>query len=514
MQVSFPTYFKSFSPKQFSAHSSMKIPRYATFPKQHSFHGTMATLYTKHVYQGERLFSMNRVSHTFGKVTLPRQGFFISLTRLSPVFRPKEKFMAHMSGLRAYSKSAHDRLPVKFLVENNDEGEKEEREKRVGEGSIAGLEKLSVPVALALILAGFAAWAIVNPPADGWREWVYGDKYRQLEDYELAEKLINEIKTLRNLLHDKDGTATFETALERIIKDGKDLQVERRKQLEDELQSLNKEVSTLKTEISTLKITQEKETNRLKEAHSGEILLKERQHSEEVTRLIEDHSKAIKETTEKRIEAEKNYTSDLESLNSDQQKKVDSLREMFNKNQTEIEQLKLVEQRLKLYFQIPQKDVTCLDNLHQLLWQRDVSFPANHHFSPTFIPLMKQVLQKNMNGTLKNLNCYGAYLQENKGLERLMEGLKENTTLQGLNLGYTDVKQGDGTIIAAMLRENRALEEMNLYYTYLDDSDATLLLTALKENKEKKLRVLNLNSTHVSEAKKQELRKTLGITVL
>jgi hypothetical protein len=229
-----------------------------------------------------------------------------------------------------------------------------------------------------------------------------------------------------------------------------------------------------------------------------------------------EHGRKASELESALATTENRNTATLKELNDNHQQVVIDLTtahaKALNILKEEQVRVKLV---LELYQQCPQGDKECIVDLHKLVGANGgVEFPQNYHFNPKLMPLMEKALRGNVNHSLKTLKLYGTYIHENGGVKHVSEGLKDNKTIQNLDLGWTTIGNAEVDAIANMLKTNKSLKELSLYYTDITDVGAGNLLKALRENPERKLNKLDLRSTNVTEGKKQELRIALGITVL
>ena len=101
---------------------------------------------------------------------------------------------------------------------------------------------------------------------------------------------------------------------------------------------------------------------------------------------------------------------------------------------------------------------------------------------------LAEVLKENR--TLQQLdvsiNSFG-----NGGATALAEMLKENRTLQQLNVSFNSIGNGGATALAEMLRENRTLQQLHVSFNSIGDGGATALAEMLRENR-------TLQQMHVS----------------
>ena len=86
------------------------------------------------------------------------------------------------------------------------------------------------------------------------------------------------------------------------------------------------------------------------------------------------------------------------------------------------------------------------------------------------------------NRTLQLLDVSGNTIGQG-GATALAEMLKENRTLQQLNVGTNSIGQGGATALAQMLKENRTLEQLNVSTNSIGQRGATALAQMLKENR-------------------------------
>ena len=88
---------------------------------------------------------------------------------------------------------------------------------------------------------------------------------------------------------------------------------------------------------------------------------------------------------------------------------------------------------------------------------------------------------------VKDLNITKLILSGNaiatEGATALAEMLKENRTLQQLNVRYNSIGQGGATALAEMLKENRTLQQLDVRYNSIGQGGATALAEMLKENR-------------------------------
>ena len=88
---------------------------------------------------------------------------------------------------------------------------------------------------------------------------------------------------------------------------------------------------------------------------------------------------------------------------------------------------------------------------------------------------------------LKSVRITKLVLSENsitdRGATTLAEMLKENRTLQHMNVSNNSIGVGGVTALAEMLKENRTLQHMNVSSNSIGDGGATALVEMLKENR-------------------------------
>ena len=70
-----------------------------------------------------------------------------------------------------------------------------------------------------------------------------------------------------------------------------------------------------------------------------------------------------------------------------------------------------------------------------------------------------------------------------RGVATLVEVLKENRTLQLLNIGRNSIGKGGATTLAEMLKENRTLQQLNVSSNSIGDGGAIAIAEMLKENR-------------------------------
>ena len=85
------------------------------------------------------------------------------------------------------------------------------------------------------------------------------------------------------------------------------------------------------------------------------------------------------------------------------------------------------------------------------------------------------------NGTLQQLNVCGNSIGQG-GATALAEMLKENGTLQKLDVSINSIGQGGATALADMLKENRSLKHMALYDDSIGEKGTSILVESLKYN--------------------------------
>lgn len=384
------------------------------------------------------------------------------------------------------------------------ENEKEEESGKTGNGyktrsENPSNEKSNFEKAFGLILsvAGTGSFATLiglfmyiwaNAPDEKWTQRIkeimdvmkngkLGELDEAFKDLKLAQIVLNNMVKLRDSLGGKD----FEDIIQKIINGAQ-------------------EANERKLEANEKKLEAEK------------IKLKTKYKSE-IETLKAEHKKSeaeIKSTQEKR------FNEKIESLKSEHTKEMDTQKRSQQYGEEAKSQLSLENGKLKKVinlFQQCQGDQTCFDDLNKFLSEKSMlEFEKHYHFSPKFMSLLSQALQSNLNDSVTTLKLYGTYIKENDGLKILMNGLKHNTTIKSLNLGWTDIDKHDVTVIASMLETNKTIEEIDLYCNKsLDDGDVSRLQEALKGNKTFKR--IGLRDTKVSPAKKKELEDN-GITVL
>ena len=86
------------------------------------------------------------------------------------------------------------------------------------------------------------------------------------------------------------------------------------------------------------------------------------------------------------------------------------------------------------------------------------------------------------NRTLQQLDVSDNYIGQG-GATALAEMLKENRTLQQLDVRYNSIGQGGATALAEMLKENRTLQQLDVSDNYIGQGGATALAEILKENR-------------------------------
>ena len=86
------------------------------------------------------------------------------------------------------------------------------------------------------------------------------------------------------------------------------------------------------------------------------------------------------------------------------------------------------------------------------------------------------------NRTLEQLDVFGNSIGGG-GATALVEMLKENRTLQQLNVGWNSIGKGGATALAEMLKENRTLQQLNVSKNSIGVGGATALAEILKENR-------------------------------
>ena len=127
---------------------------------------------------------------------------------------------------------------------------------------------------------------------------------------------------------------------------------------------------------------------------------------------------------------------------------------------------------------------------------------------------------RTLNMTTNNITERGAatlaeMLKENRTLEQLdvnhnsigdggatalAEMLKENRTLQQLNVSLNSIGVGGATALAEMLKENRTLQQLNVMHNSIGVGGASALAEMLKENRTLQQLDVNLNSIGVGGA--------------
>ena len=100
------------------------------------------------------------------------------------------------------------------------------------------------------------------------------------------------------------------------------------------------------------------------------------------------------------------------------------------------------------------------------------------------------------NRTLQQLDVGGNSIGQG-GATALAEMLKENTTLQQLNIGFNSIGQGGATALAEMLKENRTLQQLNISHNSIGQGGATALAEMLKENRT--LQQLNISHNSIGQ---------------
>ena len=100
------------------------------------------------------------------------------------------------------------------------------------------------------------------------------------------------------------------------------------------------------------------------------------------------------------------------------------------------------------------------------------------------------------NRTLQHLDVSSNSIGE-RGATALAEMLKENTTLQQLTVGNNSIGEGGATALAEMLKENRTLQQLNVSDNSIGGGGATALAEMLKENRT--LQQLNVNGNSIGD---------------
>ena len=94
------------------------------------------------------------------------------------------------------------------------------------------------------------------------------------------------------------------------------------------------------------------------------------------------------------------------------------------------------------------------------------------------------------------------------GAQWIAEALKENKTVQTLNLGSHEIGAEGARAIAAALEENRTLKELNLRWTQIGDAGAGAIADALLKNQS--LQTLSLEGNGIGDAGAQWIAAALA----
>ncbi len=156
----------------------------------------------------------------------------------------------------------------------------------------------------------------------------------------------------------------------------------------------------------------------------------------------------------------------------------------------------------------------CALELHKFLRTKgkELSYPYNHTFDKNFLPLFEQALNKSLNPKIQILNLSGTYMTSNNALTYIMNGLKNNETINNLNLNNTGLRTKEVKIIIDLLKINENIKEIDLSGNFLSNSDANELMNALSNKCA--LKKIDLSNNYVSNEKKAQLSAALNITVL
>ncbi|NGX46949.1 MAG: hypothetical protein K1000chlam3_00316 [Chlamydiae bacterium] len=155
----------------------------------------------------------------------------------------------------------------------------------------------------------------------------------------------------------------------------------------------------------------------------------------------------------------------------------------------------------------------CVLELHKFLRTKgELSYPYNHTFDKNFLPLFQQALVESLNPRIHILNLSGTYMTSNNALTYIMNGLKNNETINNLNLNNTGLRSKEVKIIIDMLKINKNIKEIDLSGNFLSDSDAGDLMNDLSNKCA--LKKIDLSNNFVSNEKKAQLSAALNITVL
>jgi Ran GTPase-activating protein (RanGAP) involved in mRNA processing and transport len=95
------------------------------------------------------------------------------------------------------------------------------------------------------------------------------------------------------------------------------------------------------------------------------------------------------------------------------------------------------------------------------------------------------------------------------GASLLAQALETNSALKDIYLGFN--KMGTGAAeIARALKENRSLENVNLSYCDINDDTVNEIASALQENKETALEQINLSGNKITDAGAERLVQALN----
>ena len=99
---------------------------------------------------------------------------------------------------------------------------------------------------------------------------------------------------------------------------------------------------------------------------------------------------------------------------------------------------------------------------------------------------------------LKNVRITTLVIHDNNITERgataLAEMLKENRTLQQLNVSHNSIGHGGATALVEILKENRTLQQLTVSSNFIGDEGATTLAEMLKENRTLQQLNISMNS--------------------
>jgi|688.fasta_scaffold13698_8 hypothetical protein len=314
---------------------------------------------------------------------------------------------------------------------------------------------------------------------------------------EVQEAIENLIKLL--------GNEPSQKIIENLIKGA-------RKQFKEKMKQLRSDHSVA---IHELKNKHSEEKQKLENAHKEELnnaIKIEKTKLDQITKNYE----LVKQQHLKEIAAlNGKFEATAKRLQEQHEKKIEELKNDHAQSMVDLKEENVRMRQELTFYAHSGPDKECLANSKILIDSGKtgkVTYPENYRFSPNFIALLTGMLKTDALPYITELDFYGTYIRSNQGVTSLMAGLEANTTIKKLNLGYSSISNADASAIAKMLGCNHTLKELNLHRTWLSDTGADVLLQALKGN-EQRLEKLILTNTYVSDAKKQEMREILKITI-